>query len=242
VSAPIITFFNNKGGVGKTSLVYHLAWMLAELGHRVVAADLGPQANLTAAFLAEEEIEQLWSAGETRTIWSAIRPFVDDEGSIQAITPISTADEHLVLLPSELTLSRFEDELSTQWRDCLEGTRLRPFLVMSAFWTVLQRQLWPTKRKSYWSMSVRASVPSTVLRWWPPITWWFRWLRTCSACKVCGTWGRRCGNGARVGASVSTSVPRMIESSPPARCSRWATCYSLMGYASTARCRPTSAG
>jgi cellulose biosynthesis protein BcsQ len=138
VSAPIITFFNNKGGVGKTSLVYHLAWMLAELGHRVVAADLDPQANLTAAFLDEEEIEQLWSAGETRTIWSAIRPFVDDEGSIQAITPISTADEHLVLLPSELTLSRFEDELSTQWRDCLEGTRLRPFLVMSAFWTVLR--------------------------------------------------------------------------------------------------------
>jgi cellulose biosynthesis protein BcsQ len=23
-----IAFFNNKGGVGKTSLVYHLAWML----------------------------------------------------------------------------------------------------------------------------------------------------------------------------------------------------------------------
>ncbi len=138
MSAPIITFFNNKGGVGKTSLVYHLAWMLADLGHRVVAADLDPQANLTSAFLDEEEIEQLWSAGETRTIWSAIRPFVDDEGSIHAITPTVTADEHLVLLPSELTLSRFEDELSTQWRDCLEGTRLRPFLVMSAFWTVLR--------------------------------------------------------------------------------------------------------
>ncbi len=27
-----IAFFNNKGGVGKTSLVYHLAWMYAELG------------------------------------------------------------------------------------------------------------------------------------------------------------------------------------------------------------------
>jgi len=26
-----IAFFNNKGGVGKTSLVYHLAWMLALL-------------------------------------------------------------------------------------------------------------------------------------------------------------------------------------------------------------------
>ena len=43
-----IAFFNNKGGVGKTSLVYHLALMYAEIGVSVVAADLDPQANLTA--------------------------------------------------------------------------------------------------------------------------------------------------------------------------------------------------
>ncbi len=42
------------------------------------------------------------------------------------------------MLPGELTLFRFEDDLGTQWRDCLEGMRLRPFLVMSAFWTVLR--------------------------------------------------------------------------------------------------------
>lgn len=35
-----IAFFNNKGGVGQTSLVYHLAWMYADLGVSVVAADL----------------------------------------------------------------------------------------------------------------------------------------------------------------------------------------------------------
>ena len=46
-----IAFFNNKGGVGKTTLVYHLAWMYAELGFSVVAADLDPQANLSAVFL-----------------------------------------------------------------------------------------------------------------------------------------------------------------------------------------------
>ncbi|MCB2055732.1 MAG: ParA family protein, partial [Geminicoccaceae bacterium] len=57
---PVITFFNNKGGVGKTSLVYHLAWMLSETGHRVLACDLDPQANLTSAFLDETAIEELW--------------------------------------------------------------------------------------------------------------------------------------------------------------------------------------
>ena len=31
-----IAVFNNKGGVGKTSLVYHLAWMYADLDYSVV--------------------------------------------------------------------------------------------------------------------------------------------------------------------------------------------------------------
>jgi cellulose biosynthesis protein BcsQ len=139
MSAPIITFFNNKGGVGKTSLVYHLAWMLAELGHRVVAADLDPQANLTAAFLDEERIEELWtSKGGTPTIWSAIKPFVDGEGMIRAVEPETVPHENLRLVPGDLDLSRFEDDLSTQWRECLDGTKIRPFLVMSAFWTVIR--------------------------------------------------------------------------------------------------------
>ena len=32
-----LAFFNNKGGVGKTSLVYHLAWMYASRGVSVLA-------------------------------------------------------------------------------------------------------------------------------------------------------------------------------------------------------------
>ncbi len=48
-----IAFFNNKGGVGKTTLVYHIAWMMMELGQKVLAADLDPQANLSSMFLDE---------------------------------------------------------------------------------------------------------------------------------------------------------------------------------------------
>ena len=55
-----IAFFNNKGGVGKTSLVYHLAWMYAELGLSVIAADLDPQANLTSMFIDEDQLATLW--------------------------------------------------------------------------------------------------------------------------------------------------------------------------------------
>ena len=65
MSIPVLTFFNNKGGVGKTSLIYHLAWMFASLGKRVVVADLDPQANITAAFLDEDRIESIWQNSDS---------------------------------------------------------------------------------------------------------------------------------------------------------------------------------
>ena len=66
-----IAFFNNKGGVGKTTLVYHLAWMYADLGVSVVAADLDPQANLTAMFLSEERSRNCGPTATAQTVFSA---------------------------------------------------------------------------------------------------------------------------------------------------------------------------
>jgi cellulose biosynthesis protein BcsQ len=41
----IVAFFNNKGGVGKTTLVYHLAWMFSRKKIKTLAVDLDPQAQ-----------------------------------------------------------------------------------------------------------------------------------------------------------------------------------------------------
>lgn len=46
---------NNKGGVGKTHTVFHLAGAFAESGARVLVVDLDPQMNLTRLFLANSE-------------------------------------------------------------------------------------------------------------------------------------------------------------------------------------------
>lgn len=85
MTAPIIAFFNNKGGVGKTSLVYHVAWMFADRGVRVVAADLDPQANLTAAFLDERRVMELWDQG--RTVFGGLRPLLEGTGTSRYRTP-----------------------------------------------------------------------------------------------------------------------------------------------------------
>jgi len=75
MSIPVLTFFNNKGGVGKTSLVYHLSSMFAELNVRVLAVDLDPQANLTAAFLDEDALAAIWEDGKNvSTIFRSVDP------------------------------------------------------------------------------------------------------------------------------------------------------------------------
>lgn len=45
-----LAIFNQKGGVGKTSLSFHLAWYFAELGRRTLLVDLDPQGNLSSLF------------------------------------------------------------------------------------------------------------------------------------------------------------------------------------------------
>jgi chromosome partitioning protein len=133
-----IAFFNNKGGVGKTSLVYHLSWMYAELGLSVVAADLDPQANLTAMFLDEDRLEQLWPDGEhSQTIFGAVQPLLEGTGDISAphVEDIAT---NLGLLVGDLALSASEDELNSQWPDCLDR-KPRAFRVLSAFWRLIEQ-------------------------------------------------------------------------------------------------------
>lgn len=143
MSVPVLTFFNNKGGVGKTSLVFHLAWMFAEMGKRVVAIDLDPQANLTSAFLPEETLEELWDPqvppkGGT-TIFRCIQPLTK-VGDIQQ--PLcQSAHPRLHLVPGDLALAGFEDQLSGAWTDAMGSTQdnlFRPFRLLTSFWQVAQ--------------------------------------------------------------------------------------------------------
>jgi len=139
MSAPIIAFFNNKGGVGKTSLVYHLSWMYADLGFRVLASDLDPQANLTASFLDEEKLEEFWPDGDhSKTIYGSIEPLLRGVGDIAENPYAEEIDERIHLIIGDLALSRFEDELSQQWPHCLDGKE-RAFRVESAFWRIMKR-------------------------------------------------------------------------------------------------------
>jgi len=138
MSTKVIAFFNNKGGVGKTSLVYHLAWMYADLGVRVVAADMDPQANLSAEFLSDEKLEEIWDGtDQPNNVFGCLQPTIKGTGDI-ADPQTTRIDDSLDLIVGDLRLSGFEDELSGQWPDCLDRKE-RAFRVMSAFWRIMQK-------------------------------------------------------------------------------------------------------
>jgi len=140
MAAPVLTFFNNKGGVGKTSLVYNLAWMLSEQGKRILASDLDPQANLTASFVDDEALEPLWesdSQDTNGTIYQCVKPLAE-VGDLKP-PAIRMVSDTLGLVPGDLALSGFEERLSMEWPGALGSTDLyRPFRVLTAFWQVMQ--------------------------------------------------------------------------------------------------------
>ena len=132
-----ITVFNNRGGTGKTLLVYHLAWMFAELDYNVLVADLDPQANLTSMFLDDDEMEALWTQdGEGKTIYGALRPLLEGTGDIATLRVVEP-DAGIGLVAGDMLLSGAEDELSSQWPDCLDGSP-RAFRVLSALWRAMR--------------------------------------------------------------------------------------------------------
>jgi len=62
-SVPIISLFNNKGGVGKTTFLFHIAHVLADRNVRVLMVDCDSQCNLTAYSLHDNDIEAAWQVG-----------------------------------------------------------------------------------------------------------------------------------------------------------------------------------
>ncbi len=139
MSTPILTFFNNKDGVGKTSLIYHLSWIFSMMKKRVLAIDLDPQANLTAAFLDEDTIEKIWNQQNIgSTIFHCVEP-LSSSGDITEPTLIKINTD-LYLLPGDIELSCFEDTLSNEWLSSVSDVNnYRSMLILSSFWQVIQK-------------------------------------------------------------------------------------------------------
>jgi cellulose biosynthesis protein BcsQ len=133
-----LALFNNKGGVGKTTLAYHLAIMMSRLGRRVLVVDLDPQANITSHFLDEDELEGVWAATqEAATVADAVKPIIDGLGDIAAVAPRAVGED-LWLVPGDLDLSRFEEHLASAWPSSFTGDNPAAVRTTTAFHRIVQ--------------------------------------------------------------------------------------------------------
>ena len=121
-SSTRIALYNHKGGVGKTTLTVNIASALAKAGKRVLLIDADPQCNLTS-YLVETEVVDNWldnSDLETGiTIWSAIKPVVEATGKVREVAPFERL-KNIYLLPGDIRLSEFEQELPQLWTESLQ--------------------------------------------------------------------------------------------------------------------------
>lgn len=96
---------------------------------------------MTAAFLDENQLDQLWNSTAKRdrgaTIFQCVKPLTE-AGDL--LPPrLNRVSERLRLLPGDLALSGFESTLSEQWPNALGSEMLyRPFRILTAFWSVMQ--------------------------------------------------------------------------------------------------------
>lgn len=117
-SSKRIAIYNHKGGVGKTTLTVNLAYALSELGKTVLLVDSDPQCNLTSYLVDAGVVDDMLDSSETaegQTLWSAIKPVADGIGEARPIPPVEV--NGLLLLPGDILLSKFEQDLYQFWSD-----------------------------------------------------------------------------------------------------------------------------
>lgn len=109
--AKIISLFNHKGGVSKTTTTYHLGWMLAKKGNKVLMVDTDSQCNLTGLVLGEDAFESFYEEQPFNNIKSALDPaFLGQPVPIKEIEGFNVR-ENLWLVPGHIDITELDISL-----------------------------------------------------------------------------------------------------------------------------------
>ncbi|GAB2178294.1 ParA family protein [Dongia sp. agr-C8] len=115
-------FFNNKGGVGKTTLVANLAAELAlNFKARVLVVDADPQCNLTQYVLGEVEATRIYSQDDPESVFKVIRPISLGRGYSDKLPIIRSESFGFDVIIGDPRLALQEDLLAGDWRDARGG-------------------------------------------------------------------------------------------------------------------------
>lgn len=115
-AAPIVSLFNHKGGVSKTTTTFNLGWALAERGKRVLIVDGDPQCNLTGTVLGFDGIDDFsdfYAANPNANISDCLDPVFSGTGAPLVKAEItSTPNPNLFLLAGNIALAENETQIA----------------------------------------------------------------------------------------------------------------------------------
>lgn len=129
----IVTVFNNKGGVGKSTICWNLADSLARRGRRVLLIDFDPQCNLSIAVLGEEifvETLPTQNVPYGKTIRAFLQRFLQNTGGEEIFLhkgPHTHANVDLIA--GDFWLNVYADSLNVG-ADLLSGTGLSRYVAL----------------------------------------------------------------------------------------------------------------
>lgn len=113
--AILISMFNHKGGVSKTTTAFNLGWMLARKNKKILLVDCDPQCNLTGMVLGLEDLETADDIlgekdGRPLNIREGLAPAFESRPTL--IQPVDCAkipgNDNLLLLPGHIGLAEYE--------------------------------------------------------------------------------------------------------------------------------------
>lgn len=142
----IISLFNNKGGVGKSTLGYHLGCALGKMGKKTLLVDLDPQCNLTISAIFENQLEKIWAEEDdfiedfataskipgkldeiiqtSRSIHFLLKPVEDGLSESGYYPPPVNVYNNVDLLPGRLSLHKYENKIAERWNGVYQGDNL----------------------------------------------------------------------------------------------------------------------
>jgi cellulose biosynthesis protein BcsQ len=117
-----IAVFNNKGGVGKTTLLCNLAAYLAiDKNRRVLLVDADPQCNATQNLFPDDVIHTIYDNRQSFTIYSVIRPLSLGRGYSEEIHPRVSNHFRVDIIVGDPRLGLTEDLLANDWSQAIAG-------------------------------------------------------------------------------------------------------------------------